>query len=144
VRACPICSVGVCDRCAIEDGRCPTCAALAPVDKKEAKRLGLKVGRKAVVLRAQNDVRAVLAVREAAWRVEVHAMGTPVEVLPDDRRTVVLDQIVAAPPSPPPPPPAAVPDAPVAPVAPPQRAEVDPLPTVAVGESEGGEPAPPT
>jgi hypothetical protein len=129
VRACPVCSVGVCDRCALEDGRCPTCAALVLLDKKDLKRLGLKVGRKAVVLRSENDVRAVLAVREAAWRVEVLAMGTPVEVLPDDRRTTVLDQVAAAPPPP---------------LAPPEPPEVSPLPTAAVEAAQDPEPAPPS
>lgn len=97
VRACAICSVGVCDRCALDDGRCPTCALLAPVDRKEAKRLGLKVGRKAVVLRAESDVRTVLAVKSGAWQVDVLAMGTPVAVLADDRRGPLLEVLAAGP-----------------------------------------------
>jgi len=119
VQPCSVCTDAVCGSCALDDGRCPVCSTLAPLDRKQARHLGRKVGRRATVLRAEVDGRTVLAVRDGAWSVTVEQAGALAEPVANDGRAALLDWVAAAPPvaaptvdPPPPPPPSAPPDGP--------------------------------
>jgi hypothetical protein len=98
-KPCAVCAQVVCGRCATEDGRCPTCASLAVLDRKEAKRLGVKVGRRAVVLRSTAPGRVVTAVQDGGWQVTaVDEDGGPSVPLPlPPGAEVLLEELASGP-----------------------------------------------